>query len=79
MLDFSSKGVTSTNHAPKVGGPNRAKPESRVRSARDLRAKLESRANSKKERERGLGRGLGEPPPPPKYFGILNFKSFNLV
>ena len=33
------------NHASKVGGPNRAKSESRARSARDLRGKSESRAN----------------------------------
>ena len=50
------------NHASKVGGPNRAKPESRAQSAQNLRAKLESRSEPK-EVGRGLGRGLGEPFP----------------
>ena len=49
------------DHALKVGGPNRAKPESRAWSARDLRAKPKSRAKLEKKRGRGLGRGLGEP------------------
>ena len=41
----SFKGATTIQ---KLGGPNRAKPE--------------SRAKPEKERRRGLGRGLGEPP-----------------
>ena len=48
------------NHASKVGGPNRAKTESRAQSARDLRAKPESRAKTEEEQGRGLGRKLGE-------------------
>ena len=39
------------------GGPNRAKPETRARSARDLRAKPESRAKPEKERGEGSGEG----------------------
>ena len=39
------------------GGPNRAKSESRARSARDLRAKPESRAKPEKERREGSGEG----------------------
>ena len=35
------------------GGPNRAKPGSRARSARDLRGKPESRAKPEKERGEG--------------------------
>ena len=41
----------------------RAKPESRERSARELRAKPEPRAKPEKKRGRGLGRGLGQPLP----------------
>ena len=51
--------------------PNRAKPKSRAPSARDLIAKPE-----KKRREES-GEGLTEPLP--RFFGISNFKSFNLV
>ena len=40
------------------GGPKlRAKPESRARSARELRAKLDPRAKPENKRGRGLGRG----------------------
>ena len=41
----------------------RAKLESRERSAREMRAKSESRTKPKKRRGRGLGRELGEPFP----------------
>ena len=41
----------------------RAKPESRAWSARELRAKLEPRAQPETDWGRGLGRGLGEPLP----------------
>ena len=44
-----------------------------ARSARDLRAKPESRAKPEKERGRGLGRGLGEPLPRK----ILKFRTSN--
>ena len=64
--------VHGSNHASKVGDRNRANPDLRARSVRDLRAKPESRAKPEKKREReGLGRGLGEP--------LSDFKSFNLV
>ena len=42
---------------------SRAKPESKARSAWELRAKPESRMKPEKKRRRGLGRGLGEPLP----------------
>ena len=50
----SCKGAATVQ---KLGGPNRAKPESRARSARDLRAKPESRAKPEKKRGEGSGEG----------------------
>ena len=52
----STKGATTLQKL----GANWATPESRTRSARDLRANPESRAKPEKEWGRGLGRGLGE-------------------
>ena len=45
------------NHASKVGGPNRAKPDSRARGARDLRVKPESRTKPEKKRGGGVWGG----------------------
>ena len=57
------------------GGPNqgpqskiRAKPDSRARSARELRAKPEPKAKPENKRGRGLGRGLGDGEPLPINF-----------
>ena len=47
----------------KVGGPNRAKPDSRAQNARDLRAKSELRAKPDKERARCLGEVSVSPSP----------------
>ena len=44
-----------------IGGELRVKPKGRVRKARDLRSKPESKAKPEIEWARGLGRGLGEP------------------
>ena len=60
LMIYLNKGAATLQ---KLGGPNRAKPESRARSARDLRAKPESRASPRKSGGRDLGRGLGEPLP----------------
>ena len=46
-----------------LGGDSWAKPETRAQSARELRAKPESKAKPEIERGMGLGRGLVSPSP----------------
>ena len=60
------------------GANSRAKPESRARSARELRAKPEPRAKLEKKRGRSLGRGFSEPLPI-IFFRNYDFKPCNLV
>ena len=63
-----SKGATM---GQRWGGRNRAKPESRARSARVLRAKPESRAKPEKERGGGVWGGGSVSPSPGNF---LNFE-----
>ena len=60
------------------GTNSRAEPESRARSARELRAKPEPRAMPEKKRGEGSGEGARWAPPQ-KFFQNYNLESSNLV